>query len=87
MINRSFRLFFFSSLAFSEESVQSQMMSFGKALICTNNMFDINRKIELTESIRKEEVEQFVREYISRDLLTAAYVGKAYDDDILEIMK
>ena len=76
-----------SSLAFSEESVQSQMMSFGKALICTNNMFDINHKIELTESIRKEEVEQFVREYISRDLLTAAYVGKAYDDDILEIMK
>ena len=50
-------------------------------------MFDINHKIELTESIRKEEVEQFVREYISRDLLTAAYVGKAYDDDILEIMK
>lgn len=75
-----------SSLAFSEESVQSQMMSYGKTLICTNKIFDINHKIALTESITKDEVEQFAKKYFSKQLLSAAYVGKKYDSDILEIM-
>lgn len=75
-----------SSLAFSEESVQSQMMSFGKGLICTDKMFDINKKITMTESIEKEEIERFARKYFRKDKLSAAYVGKKIDGSILEIM-
>ena len=76
-----------SSLAFSEENVQSQMMSFGKGLICTGKMFDVNRKIELTESVTKEQVEKFARKYFKKENLTAAYVGKKIDYDVLSIMK
>ena len=75
-----------SSLAFSEESVQSQMMSFGKGLICTDRMFDINKKIAVTESVTKEEVERFARKYFRKDKLSAAYVGKRFDGNIPEIM-
>lgn len=75
-----------SSLAFSEESVQSQMMSFGKSLICTGKMFDINKKIALTESVTKEDVERFAQNYFQKGCLSAAYVGKAFDGDIPEIM-
>ena len=76
-----------SSMSFAEENVQSQMMSFGKSLICTGNMFDINRKIELAESITKEEVERFARRCLDPRALTAAYVGNRLDTDIIDLMR
>ncbi len=76
-----------SSLAFSEENVQSQMMSFGKGLVTSGRMFDVNRKIELTEAVTKEEIESFAKKYFRKENMTAAYVGKKFDESILSIMK
>lgn len=76
-----------SSLAFSEENVQSQMMSFGKGLVTSGKMFDVNRKIELTEAVTKEEIESFAKNYFRKENMTAAYVGKKFDESILSIMK
>lgn len=76
-----------SSLAFSEENVQSQMMSFGKGLVSSGRMFDVNRKIELTEAVTKEEIENFAKKYFKKENMTAAYVGKKFDGNILSIMK
>lgn len=76
-----------SSMSFAEENVQSQMMSFGKSLVCTGNMFDINRKIELAESITKEEVERFAKRCLDPRALTAAYVGSRLDTAIIDLMR
>ena len=76
-----------SSLAFSEENVQSQMMAFGKGLICSGRMYDVNRKIEMTEAVTREQVEDFVRKYFGKENLSAAYVGRKIDYEILSIVK
>ena len=63
------------------------MMSFGKGLISSGRMFDVNRKIELTEAVTKEEIENFAKKYFKKENMTAAYVGKKFDGNILSIMK
>lgn len=76
-----------SSLAFAEENVQSHMISQGKSLVCNGKPYDINRKIELMESVSRDDVLKFARDVFDSKKLTAAYVGKTFGEDILNIMK
>lgn len=76
-----------SSLAFGEENVQSIMISNGKSILCAESVFDVNKKIEMIENVSVFDVMAFAEKTFDMNAVTAAYVGKRYDEDIIDLMK
>ena len=76
-----------SSFVFSGENVQSLMISNGKYLLRGDQPFDIDKRISDIENVTKEDVLAFARAILTPEKLSAAYVGRAFDGNVLEIMK
>ncbi len=76
-----------SSLAFGEENVQSIMISNGKSILCAESVFDVNRKIGITENVSVSDVMTFAEKVLNIDTVSVAYVGKQYDKNIVALLK
>lgn len=76
-----------SSLAFSVENTQSIMSSIGKYAVIANSLFDIEDRIALIDSLNLDDINSFARKVLNYSQMSAAYVGKQQDADILEIFK
>ncbi len=72
-----------SSLVFSNESVQSCMMSIGKQMVYGGPVLDTDRRIEDIDKLSVEDVNDFARRVLDYEKMNAAYVGKKTSVDVL----
>lgn len=76
-----------SALLFGQENCQSVMLSIGKLLLLCDETYDLDARLKEIDAVTAGDVNAFIRRYIRPDNVCAAYVGRAYDADILQIMK
>ena len=76
-----------SALLFGQENCQSVMLSIGKLLLMCDEAYDLDKRLREIDAVTAADVNAFIRRYIRPDSVCAAYVGRAYDADILKIMK
>lgn len=76
-----------TSCVFSFENPQSIMNSQSKPLLMLDADYDLDKKIAEIESVTKEQVNEFAREFLVRERVCAAYVGKKTNTDILDVFK
>lgn len=63
------------------------MLSIGKLLLMCDEAYDLDKRLREIDAVTAADVNAFIRRYIRPDSVCAAYVGRAYDADILKIMK
>lgn len=78
-----------SSLVFSQERVETIMLTNGKWLLNKNNKdaFDINKRILGIEKTTDDSVMEFAKNLFSNDYVCASYVGKEMKSDLLNMFK
>lgn len=64
------------STALSSESTSSLMMSYGKRLLLTNDIFDIEKELNKLSSLTLEDVNQLAKEKINSSVMATSIVGK-----------
>ncbi len=74
-----------SALVFASESVQSIMSACGKQLLLTGKPYDVDQRISAIDAITKMQVDDFASQYLDYSKMSAAYVGKAVNVDLLKI--
>lgn len=74
-----------SALVFASESVQSIMSSCGKQLLLTGKPYEVDQKIAEIDAITKKQVDDFAVRYLDYSKMSAAYVGKDINVDLLKI--
>lgn len=64
------------STALSSESTSSLMMSYGKRLLLTNDIFDIEKELNKLSSLILEDVNQLAKEKFNSSVMATSIVGK-----------
>ena len=64
------------STALSSESSSSLMMSYGKRLLLTNDIFDIEKELNKLSSLTLEDVNQLAKEKFNSSVMATSIVGK-----------
>lgn len=64
------------STALSSESTSSLMMSYGKRLLLTNDIFDIEKELNKLSSLTLEDVNQLAKEKFNSSVMATSIVGK-----------
>ena len=64
------------STALSSESMSSLMMSYGKRLLLTNDIFDIEKELNKLSSLTLEDVNQLAKEKFNSSVMATSIVGK-----------
>lgn len=70
-----------SSCIFSQENVQTVMMSYGKLMTLCDEIYDIDKRINDIDAVTKDGVMEFAEKLFENDGLCTAYVGKPHDVD------
>lgn len=76
-----------SSLVFGQESCQSMMMATGKLLLLCDAVYDIDTRLRDIDALTVDSVFAFAERLFDFDRVSAAYVGKSYDADIMDILR
>lgn len=76
-----------SALLFGQENCQSVMLSIGKLLLLCGEKYDLDKRLAEINAVDATAVNAFLRRYIVPDNVCAAYVGKAFDADIMKLLK
>ena len=64
------------STALSSESTSSLMMSYGKRLLLTNDIFDIEKELNKLSALTLEDVNQLAKEKFNSSIMATSIVGK-----------
>lgn len=76
-----------SALVFGQESSQSVMMAIGKLMAVCDEVYDINKRLAEIDELTCDRVYAFAKQLFDFDHVSAAYVGKPFDADIMGILK
>lgn len=76
-----------SSLVFGQENCQSVMLAIGKLMVVCDEVYDINKRLREIDALKKEDVFTFASNMFDFGTVSAAYVGKSFDADIMRILK
>ncbi|MDE7395735.1 MAG: hypothetical protein K2M95_06430, partial [Clostridiales bacterium] len=76
-----------SALVFSQESVQNMMTAQGKLMLLADKLYSVDQRIAEADAVTRKDVEAFLRTLFVPGSVCAAYVGKANDTDIMEILR
>ncbi len=74
-----------SSCIFSQENVQTIMMSNGKLLTLGNEIYDIDKRIKEIDAVTKGGVIEFAQKLFVNDGICSSYVGKPHNFDFDKI--
>lgn len=75
-----------SSCIFSQENVQSIMLSNGKLLALTGEIYDIDKRIREIDAVTKQGVMDFSEKLFKFDAVCSAYVGKDHGVDFNKML-
>lgn len=75
-----------SALVFGQESCQSVMMAIGKLMVLCDEVYDIDKKLKEIDALTVDRVYAFAEQLFDFERVGAAYVGKAFDADIMDIL-
>ena len=76
-----------SSLVFAEESIQNVMMRQGKMLLLKDKCYSVDERIRELDAVTLSTVNEFIRNTLVSEKVSAAYVGKKIHADILTLIK
>lgn len=76
-----------SALVFGQESCQSVMMATGKLMAVCDEVYDIDKRLRDIDALTRDDVMTFAEKLFDFDRVSAAYVGKKFDADIMGILK
>ncbi len=75
-----------SSCIFSQENVQTIMMSNGKLLALSGEVYDIDKRIKEIDAVTKKGVEDFAHRLFVNEGICSSYVGKPHSVDFKKIL-
>ena len=64
------------STALSSESTSSLMMSYGKRLLLSNDIFDVEKELNKLSALTIDEVNQVAKERFNSSIMATSIVGK-----------
>ena len=76
-----------SALVFSEESIQNVMTRQGKLLLLTDKIYSVDDRMKDIDDVTLPMVNEFIRNTLVSEKVSAAYVGKEIKTDILSLIK
>lgn len=76
-----------TNLVLGSESSMSLMRANGRNMIMSGKMFDVSSRLDVINSITKDDVNRVVDYIFNYDKVSASYVGPSLDVDLLGIIK
>ncbi len=76
-----------TNVVLGSESSLSLMRANGRYMIMTGEMFDVNKRLKIINSITKENIDTAIRYIFNFDNVASSYVGPKTDADVFEIIK
>ncbi len=76
-----------TNVVLGSESSLSLMRANGRYMIMTGEMFDVNKRLKIINSITQQDVDTAIRDIFDFDKVSSSYVGPKTDADVFRIIK